>query len=227
MESNGGSILRTDERHARPDAALAPLRSGRRSRSAKCLQTQDLVAAARRGDRNAMQELYVRHAGSIQNYVARIVGDRHDAEDVTQQVFAKLLTSLDRYRPTEAAFTSWVLAVAHNVAIDHLRRRNALPCEDVEPHTGVADDSANDRRSVLREALATLPDDQRDVVLLRHLVGLSPEEVAAHLGRSVRAVHGLSYRGTAAARQALNELGSAPATLAMTSRCNVAVGVSR
>ena len=175
---------------------------------------RDIVVAAGLGDRDAMRELYVRHARGVHAYVARIVGDGHDAEDVTQQVFAKLLTELDHYRPGNAPFASWVRRVAHNTAIDHMRRRRAVPCEDVEPQGGSAEDASNERGSSLREALATLPGDQRDVLLLRHLVGLSPEEVAAHLGRSVRSVHGLSYRGRAAAQAALQEMGFRPATRA-------------
>jgi RNA polymerase sigma-70 factor (ECF subfamily) len=76
-----------------------------------------------------------------------------------------------------------------------------------------ADDAAEQALAALRTVLASLPPDQRDVLLLTHLVGLSPAEIAEHLGRSVRSVHGLHYRGRAAARVALNDLGSAPATV--------------
>jgi RNA polymerase sigma-70 factor (ECF subfamily) len=171
------------------------------------------VCAAKGGDREAMRELYVRHAAGVHAYVSRIVCDRHDAEDVTQQVFAKLLTELDRYRPGEAPFLAWVLRVAHNVAIDHLRRVRTVPCEEVRELHARVDETGDEARSSLRTALASLPADQRDVLLLTHLVGLSPEEIATHLGRSVRSIHGLHYRGRAAARVALHDLGSAPATV--------------
>ena len=69
-------------------------------------------------------------------------------------------------------------------------------------------------RSSLRAALALLPQGQRDVLLLTHLVGLSPHEIAAVLGCTVRAVHGLHYRGRGAARVTLTELGAAPAVSA-------------
>jgi RNA polymerase sigma-70 factor (ECF subfamily) len=170
-----------------------------------------VVAAAGLGDREAMRELYISHARAVHAYVTRIVGEG-DAEDVTQQVFAKLLTELVHYRPGNAPFASWVRRVAHNTAIDHVRRRRAVPCEDVEPTGGDSEDYINERSASLRHVLAMLPGDQRDVLLLRHLVGLSPEEVAAHLGRSVRSVHGLSYRGRAAAQAALQEMGFGPAT---------------
>ena len=170
-----------------------------------------LVARAKAGDNDAMRELYVRLAPGVQAYVMRIVVDRDDAEDVTQQIFAKLLTELWRYQPREAPFRAWVLRVARNVAIDHLRRSHAVPFETVPARAGV-DESGPERRASLREALSTLTPSQRDVLVLRHLVGLTPEEIAVRLGRTVRAVHCLHHRGRAAACVALHDLGSAPAT---------------
>jgi RNA polymerase sigma-70 factor (ECF subfamily) len=158
-----------------------------------------------------MGELYALHAPAVHAHVLRVVKDAHDADDVTQQVFAKLLTGLDRYRPGEAPFIVWVLRIARNAAIDHVRRVRAVPLDDHD-RTRVRDDrGAAEVRSALRAALAVLPQGQRDVLLLTHLVGLSPTEIAAELGCSVRAVHGLHYRGRAAVRATLTDLGSAPA----------------
>lgn len=175
-------------------------------------EVKRLVGAAQAGDRDAMRALYVRFAGGVQVYVGRIVPQR-DAEDVTQQVFAKLLTELDRYRPGEAPFAAWVLRVARNQAIDHVRRSRLVPCEEVRGADDVADDAARECAASLREALAGLTEDQRNVLILRHLVGLSPAEIAAQLGRSVRSVHCLHHRGRSAARSALHDLGAAPATV--------------
>jgi RNA polymerase sigma-70 factor, ECF subfamily len=172
-----------------------------------------LVARAKTGDGDAMRELYVRLAPGVYTYVLRIVANRDDAEDVTQQIFAKLLTELGRYEPREAPFRAWVLRVARNVAIDHLRGARAVPCEEVRSHHDRADEVAREHTASLREALASLTSGQRDVLVLRHLVGLTPEEIAARLGRSVRSVHCLHHRGRAAACTALHELGSAPATV--------------
>jgi RNA polymerase sigma-70 factor (ECF subfamily) len=171
-----------------------------------------LVARAKAGDDDAMRELYVRLAPGVHAYVARIVVDRDDADDVTQQVFAKLLTELWRYQPREAPFRAWLLRIARNVAIDHLRRVHAVPSEAVSATADRVDESGPERRASLREALSALTPGQRDVLVLRHLVGLTPEEIAVRLGRSVRAVHCLHHRGRAAACIALHELGSAPAT---------------
>jgi RNA polymerase sigma-70 factor (ECF subfamily) len=172
-----------------------------------------LVVAATAGDRDAMRELYERHAAGIHAYVLGMLGDQHDAEDITQHVFAKLLTELDRYRPGDAPFMAWVLRVAHNAAIDHMRRARTVPCDELRDPDLRDDEAAERLRDSLRAALASLPAAQRDVLLLRHLVGLTPAEIAAQLGRSVRSIHGLHYRGRAAACSALCDLDSAPATV--------------
>jgi RNA polymerase sigma-70 factor (ECF subfamily) len=205
---------------ARPPRAVAdhctdapPLR-----RTTDERRTRRVVGAARAGDREAMGELYLLHAPAVHAHVLRVVKDRDDADDVTQQVFAKLLTGLDRYRPAEAPFIVWVLRVARNAAIDHLRQERAVAVGEVRDARGRDDLTADEMRSSLRAALAPLPQAQRDVLLLTHLVGFSPHEIAAELGCTVRAVHGLHYRGRRAAREALTDLGSAPAVARLPQR---------
>jgi RNA polymerase sigma-70 factor, ECF subfamily len=193
-------------------AISTPATARGRRRAGDEREVRRLVERARDGDGDAMQALYVRFAGGVLLYVGRIVPQR-DAEDVTQQVFAKLLTELDRYRPGEAPFSAWVLRVARNQAIDYVRRSRLVPCEEVRGPDDVADDAARECASSLREALAGLTADQRNVLVLRHLVGLSPAEIAEQLGRTVRSVHCLHHRGRSAARTALHDLGAAPATL--------------
>jgi RNA polymerase sigma-70 factor (ECF subfamily) len=175
-------------------------------------RVRGLVAAARAGDRDAMDELYIRYRRTVEGYVGAIVGDRHDAEDVTQQVFAKLMTDLGRYEPQSAAFVGWLLRVARNAAIDHRRRTRAVPSAEVRDALAHVDDAGDRCRASLCEVLAALPPGQRDVLVLRHLVGLSPGEIAVRTGRSVGAVRGLHHRGRLAARAALDDLGCAPAT---------------
>jgi|1186.fasta_scaffold46470_2 RNA polymerase sigma-70 factor (ECF subfamily) len=206
----------------RPQDAAGPVahvRPQRRTGERESDRVAHLVIAAKAGDREALSELYARYAGRVRAHVLRIVGDEHAAEDITQQVFAKLLTRFDRFEPGPVPFAAWLLRVAQNAAIDHLRSARSLAYDPADKDANRNDDAAASCRSSLREALASLPAEQRDVLVLRHFVGLSPAEIAAHLGRSVRAVHGLSYRGRAAACRALNELGAAPATIDASCRC--------
>jgi RNA polymerase sigma-70 factor (ECF subfamily) len=170
------------------------------------------VVRAKQGDREALRYLYVHYADHVYGYVASIVRDEHEAEDVTQHLFAKLMTALPKYEPREVPFSAWILRVARNVAVDHMRQRRAIPCEEVrELNANCTDDESSQHRSLdLRNALASLPEDQRQVVVMRHLVGLTPGEIAGKLGRSEPSVHGLHHRGRGALRAVLTEMECAP-----------------
>jgi RNA polymerase sigma-70 factor (ECF subfamily) len=144
--------------------------------------------------------------------VRSIVHDEHEAEDITQHVFAKLMTVLVKYDERGVPFFAWLLRLAHNAAIDHLRGRRATPAEEVFGADQRADDDAVDRSHCLHEALAALPDEQRSVVVLRHVVGLTPGEIASAMGRSESSIHGLHHRGRRALQAELTSRDSAPST---------------
>ena len=173
------------------------------------------VQRAKAGDREAVHFLYCRYADNIYGYVRSILHDDHAAEDVTQHVFAKLMVVLPRYEQRDVPFFAWMLRVARNAALDHLRRQRPIPCEDVEPEPRVDRDvPGGDRGLTLREAFADIPDEQREVLFLRHVVGLSPGEIAERLGKTESSIHGLHHRGRGALKAALLALGAAPATAA-------------
>jgi RNA polymerase sigma-70 factor (ECF subfamily) len=168
------------------------------------------VIGAREGDREALRYLYVQYADNVYGYVASLLRDEHDAEDVTQQVFAKLMVVLPRYEERGVPFSAWILRVAHNAAVDAIRQRRAVPYDEVrETHHFESD--AEDRVLSIKEALGALPEDQREVVVLRHMLGLSPREIAEKLGKTEPSVHGLHHRGRGALKAALIERGSGPA----------------
>jgi RNA polymerase sigma-70 factor, ECF subfamily len=170
------------------------------------------IARAKEGDTSALHFLYVRHADDVYRYVHSIVRDPHDAEDVTQAIFARLMTSIRRYEPRQVPFAAWLLRVARNAALDHLRRRRPIPCEEVHVAAEHEAQVGFERSQSLRTALARLPHEQREVVVLRHIGGLTPSEIADSLGKSEGAVHGLHHRGRKALRRALLELESGPVT---------------
>jgi RNA polymerase sigma-70 factor (ECF subfamily) len=171
------------------------------------------VLAAKSGDMDSIRYLYLRYKDNVYGYVLSIVREPHEAEDATQQVFIKLISAIGKYEPRSVPFTAWILRVARNIAIDHLRQRRAVPCEEVfEGHP--ADESSREYRWGLEVALDTLPDDQRDVVMLRHLVGLTPGEIATRMGRTESSIHGLHHRGRQALRRELADMDCAPAARA-------------
>ncbi len=172
------------------------------------------VARAKEGDMSAFDFLYVRFADDVQGYVNSIVRDPHTAEDLTQNVFAKLMKSIHKYEPRDVPFAAWILRVARNVALDHLRARRQIPFEEVRTTDEGQDEESFDRLECLREALLRLPPDQREVLVLRHIAGLTPGEIADRLGKTEGSVHGLHHRGRGALQDALRELEAAPVTAA-------------
>ena len=168
------------------------------------------VARAKAGDMSAIHFLYVRFADDVFGYVSSIVHDSHEAEDITQNVFAKLSTAIRKYEPRQVPFTAWILRVARNAAVDHLRARRQIPFEQVRTDDDGHDQIGFERSQSLRDALWRLPEEQREVLVLRHLVGLSPLEIARRLGKTEGSIHGLHHRGRTALRLALVEMDAGP-----------------
>src|SRR4051795_51157 len=172
--------------------------------------TKDAIARAKAGDTEGLHYLYVRYADDVLRYVNSFVHDSHEAEDITQNVFAKLMTAIKKYEQREVPFDAWILRVSRNAALDYLRAKRAIPTEEVRlADTGRAE-TALDRGRSLRQALENLPEDQREVLVLRHIAGLSPIEIANTLDKSESSVHGLHHRGRRSLRANLVELDAAP-----------------
>jgi RNA polymerase sigma-70 factor, ECF subfamily len=174
------------------------------------------TARARDGDEDALRLLYLLYADNVFGYVLAIVHDEHDAEDITSEVFARLPRALTRYvpaRPSGTPFVAWLLRVARNAALDHLRAQRSVPLAEVPAHAH-EELHAHERLEDLRAALEALPADQRQVMVLRLIAGLTPGEVAERLGRSVDAVHALQHRARRRLREELTRAGWAPTSAA-------------
>jgi RNA polymerase sigma-70 factor (ECF subfamily) len=184
------------------------------SEQAMTRRVSEAVRRAQAGDREALGFLYLRYADNIHGYVRSIVHDAHEAEDVTQQVFAKLILVIGKYEERDVPFFAWILRVARNVAVDHLRRQRVIPVEEVRAtDNGSCDPAGSERMRDLLESLSGLPKDQCEVLVLRHLAGLSPTEIATRTGRTEGSIHGLHHRGRRALRAELTNRGAAPATV--------------
>jgi len=170
------------------------------------------VDGAKAGDSEAIRYLYIRHAGAVHRYVRGIVRDEFEAEDITQAVFTKLFKAIEKYEPRDVPFAAWIRRVARNLAVDEMRRRRRTGWGELERPEAPSDEARSERVRSLLEALQTLPCDQRTVVLLRHMCGLAPSEIAEQLGRTESSIHGLHHRGRGALRRALTDLEATPAT---------------
>ena len=200
----------TPSRSSRHGTRGEPLPGSAESEAANSRLVQRAVEVAKDGDHEGLHFLYVRYAADVHRYIASFVRDHHEAEDITQNVFAKLMSGIKKYEQREVPFSAWIMRVARNAALDHLRGRRAIPTEEVRLiDTGQAQTSL-DRGRDLRSALEELPDEQREVLVLRHIAGLSPVEIANALERTESSVHGLHHRGRRALRDKLVALGAAP-----------------
>ena len=170
------------------------------------------IRAAKAGDWDALDYLYSRHADDVLRFVQSIVHNRHDAEDVTQEVFAKLMRAIHRYEERAVPFAAWITRVARNAALDHVRSRRQIPVEEVRISENGHEETSFERLYAFKRALAALPESQRQVLILRHIGGLSPNEIADRLGKTEASVQGLHHRGRAALKLSLTELGAAPVT---------------
>jgi RNA polymerase sigma-70 factor, ECF subfamily len=174
------------------------------------------IARARSGDGEALRHIYERYADNVFSYVRTILRDDYEAEDVTQHVFTKLMTRIESYEERSVPFTAWLLRIARNCAIDHMRGQRTVYCEEV-PTTveGSGDDEvAADQRDVIGDALGSLPQSQRNVVVLRHVIGLSPREIARRMGKSEGAIHTLHHRARRALKTELLRRHTAPVAMA-------------
>jgi RNA polymerase sigma-70 factor (ECF subfamily) len=164
------------------------------------------IARAQEGDKRAMQFLYVRFTPDVKRFVRSLIKDPHEAEDITQTVFLKVIMSIDRYEPREVPFIAWLLRIARNTTLSHFRSHRSIPVEEV---IAVGDDGRTRREHsrALRAAIEALPEGQREVVVLRHLLGLS---LAAVLGKTESSVHSLHHRGRVNLQGALSEMGATP-----------------
>jgi RNA polymerase sigma-70 factor (ECF subfamily) len=193
---------------------LEALAEGRFKRTRSRVTDDALVHAAvmraRDGDEDALRLLYLRYADSVFAYVRSMIPDEHEAEDITQTVFARLSRRLQRYEPRRVPFGAWITTVARNAAIDHLRAKRMVPCEQaLDPETG-HEDLSQDRLADIRAALAALSEVQREVLVLRFVAGMGIKEVAQRLGRSEQAIDALQHRARGRLRAELTRLEAAP-----------------
>ncbi|MDD9740030.1 MAG: RNA polymerase sigma factor [Marinovum algicola] len=173
------------------------------------ISDEALLVLYANGDGPAARALTLRLTPRAYAQAFRMLGDRAEAEDVTQDALMRLWKIAPDWRQGEAQVSTWLWRVVANLATDRLRkRRRVAPLEDAgEPVDDTGDAPAQmqteARRAALAGALAKLPERQRRAVELRHFEGLGNPEIAAILGISVEAVESLTARGKRALARAL------------------------
>lgn len=159
-----------------------------------------LLARYAAGDPVAARALVARLTPRVFAVARRMLGSEAEAEEVSQDALVRLWRIAPDWRVGEAQVSTWLYRVTVNLCTDRLRRRRDMP---LDPEADYADDAPPveqrlqdaDRAAALERALASLPERQRQVVVLRHLEGLSNPEIAEILGLTVEAVESLTARG--------------------------------
>jgi RNA polymerase sigma-70 factor (ECF subfamily) len=163
-------------------------------------EVQELVQRAQKGDSAAMAQLYQTYAQKIYRYVAYRVSSSADAEDLTAEVFVKMVEALPSYRWTGAPFESWLYSIASARVIDFRRRASRRPqselSEAMDDDDPLPEQQLQESQEVdhLRQALQQLTDEQQAVLVLRFIERKSHQEVADLIGKSVSAVKSIQHR---------------------------------
>jgi RNA polymerase sigma-70 factor, ECF subfamily len=158
----------------------------------------ELVARLKANDDQAYREVVARYGDSLYGYVYSITGDHHLSEDVIGETYLRMVEKIDSYIYYGAPFKAWLYRIAHNLAINVLRRARRDVGETAIGHAEAADPAitidARLEAEELRQALSELTEEQQQVVLLRFVAGQSSGEVAQTLEKTENAVKQMQFR---------------------------------
>jgi RNA polymerase sigma-70 factor (ECF subfamily) len=177
-------------------------------------EVRRLVERAQKGDREALEELYLMHFDRIFSYLQMTVGNRHDAEDLTNQTFVKMLESIERFQWRKVPISAWLFRIAHNLAMDHFRaHRRWQPEEEPPEPEDSAELSAEEEalQSIGRQSMLAmiegLSEDQQQVLTLKFVFNFPNGDVATILGKTEGAVKSLQHRALASLHRELAKTG--------------------
>ena len=161
---------------------------------------EELALRTADGDEDAFAEIYATLVDPVYRYLYWNLYSREDAEDLAEEVFLKCLVNISRYEPGRGPFKAWAFRIAHNLLVDHQRKRSRRGQEELKE--GLVDGEATaaegleeaERARALRESLEDLPSSQRQVIAMKYFSEMSNSEVATALGRSEGAVNALQHR---------------------------------
>lgn len=159
-----------------------------------------MVERAKRGDREAVAALYQLYVRPTHRYIALRVGDVHDAEDLTAEVFVQMVKRLANYEVTGAPFAAWLYKIASTRIADYYRRKGSRtdqqPSDDLRDMNDTPEEVLQHEEVIdqLRQALNQLTEEQQVILVMRFVERKSHADVAAALGRSVTAVKSIQHR---------------------------------
>jgi RNA polymerase sigma-70 factor (ECF subfamily) len=174
-------------------------------------EVRGLVERAVGGDIEAYGELYGIYLDRIYRYVYYQVRNKVVAEDLTEEIFLKAWRAIGRYTWKGQPFSSWLYKIAHNHIVDYYRtkRQHEVLQEEIVADDGSPEEEAEGRatRQEILEAIATLPQQQQQVVIMKFIDDLDNKEIEQVIGKSQGAIRVLQTRALATLRQKLNGVG--------------------
>jgi RNA polymerase sigma-70 factor (ECF subfamily) len=170
-----------------------------------------LITRAQAGNASAIGELYELYQDDLFRYLFYRVSDEVSAEDLTSEVFLRVIKALPGYQRNKVPFRAWIFRIAHNLTVDHYRKESVRNHIEIDEHLitdqvgpeQVVEQNLDIQRLV--EALRALTPDQREVIILRFVLGLSIREAAQSVEKSDTAVKAAQRRGLQALRRILEE----------------------
>ena len=180
------------------------------SRGVSSQELTRLVERAQQGNRDALEDLYLIHFDRIYSYLHMSVGNRHDAEDLTTQVFVKMLESIGKFRWRSAPFSAWLFRIAHNLAMDHFRANKRWQPEEEVPEPDPGEGSAAEEealqsigRQSMLQLIEKLSQEQQQVLTLKFVFNFSNAEAATILDKTEGAIKSLQHRALASLQRQL------------------------
>ena len=173
-----------------------------------------LVNQAQSGDVTAVGMLFDKHYRAMFHYFFARVGQRQQAEDLAGELFTRMVHHLPTFMPSGVPFRAWLFRIAYNLTMDHFRVANGKPLASLEEALTRAEPEQNPVWQVeqrvkldsLHNALESLVPEQRQVIILRFLTGLSLQETAVVMERSLSAIKAMQHRGLKTMRALLTQV---------------------
>jgi RNA polymerase sigma-70 factor (ECF subfamily) len=181
---------------------------------------EKLMASVAGGDEAALEKLYDRHVAQVRGLALRILQERTAAEEVVQETFMRVWSSSDSYDASQGTFKNWMFTIAHRLSIDTVRRHKARPQVELDEkkfghvyHPSSRTDELNEsiwqdeRSNIVKNAVAQLPEEQAEIILLSYFQGLTRQEISERTATPLGTVHSRARLAMDKLRSALDSAG--------------------
>jgi len=161
-------------------------------------------------DPSALAEIYDSFSGRIYSYIYHRTGDSAAAEDLTGEVFVRMLEAIQSDRTWTASLQGWLYRIAHNLVVDHFRRQSKRDGPELDERWMAADNPTHTFEGLfysnqLQQAMTCLTGEQQQVIVLKFVEDLSNAQVADIMGKTEGAIKALQHRGLAALRRVVDD----------------------